>query len=261
MPASSELRALARRLYDAQQQRRPIALLTNERPITEREAYDIQWALVEEHLERGGKVVGKKTGLTSKAKQVQMNTSEPLYAYLIDKTILTDGAEVRRADLIHPRVECEIAFMMGRQLHGPGVTGDQVLAATQHVLPALEVIDSRYDNFKFTLPDVVADQASAANVVLGGRVRSPRGLDLRLLGMVLQINGGDVATGSGAAVLGHPADSVAWLVNKMAEMDAGGLEEGDLVMAGGLVEAFPVEPGDHLRAEFDHLGSVSLRCV
>jgi 2-oxo-3-hexenedioate decarboxylase len=261
MSASSEVKAFAQRLFEAQHERKPIALLTNERPLSEREAYDIQWALVQEHLARGGKVVGKKTGLTSKAKQVQMNTSEPLYAYLIDRTILSDGAHINRADLIHPRVECEIAFLMGRQLHGPNVTGDQVLNATQHVLPALEVIDSRYDNFKFTLPDVVADQASAANVVLGGRARSPKGLDLRLLGMVLQINGEDVSTGSGAAVLGHPADSVAWLVNKMAEMDAGGLEEGDLVMAGGLVEAFAIEPGDPLRAEFAHLGPVSLRCV
>ena len=261
MPASSEAKAFARRLFEAQHERRPIALLTNERAIGEREAYDIQWALVEEHLARGGKVVGKKTGLTSRAKQIQMNTSEPLYAYLLDNTILTDGATIVRSELIHPRVECEIAFVMERQLHGPDVTGDQVLSATRLVLPALEVIDSRYDNFKFTLPDVVADQASAARVVLGGRARSPRGLDLRLLGMVLQINGEDVATGSGAAVLGHPADSVAWLVNKMAELGAGGLEEGDLVMAGGLVEAFPVEPGDQLRSEFDHLGSVSLRCV
>ncbi|HLG72191.1 MAG TPA: fumarylacetoacetate hydrolase family protein [Chloroflexota bacterium] len=261
MSASSDPKDLAKRLFEAQHEHRPIPLLTNEGPIGEKEAYAIQWALVEEHIARGGKVIGKKTGLTSKAKQVQMNTSEPLYAYLIDRTILNDGAEIVRAEHIHPRVECEIAFVMGRQLHGPGVTGDQVLSATRHVLPALEVIDSRYDNFKFTLPDVIADQASAAKVVLGGKVRSPKGLDLRLLGMVLQINGEDVATGSGAAVLGHPADSVAWLVNKMAEMGAGGLEEGDLVMAGGLVEAFAVEPGDHLRAEFDHLGPVSLKCV
>jgi len=261
MSASSDVKGLARRLFEAQHERHPIPLLTNERAISQREAYDIQWALVEEHLARGGKVVGKKTGLTSKAKQVQMNTSEPLYAYLIDRTILNDGAQIKRADLIHPRVECEIAFFMGRQLHGPGVSGGQVLEATKHVLPALEVIDSRYDNFKFTLPDVVADQASAAYVVLGGKARSPKGLDLRLLGMVLEINGELAATGSGSAVLGHPADSVAWLVNKMAEMGAGGLEEGDLVMAGGLVEAFPVEPGDHLRAEFDHLGPVSLKCV
>jgi 2-oxo-3-hexenedioate decarboxylase len=261
MSVSSEVEALARRLFEAQQERRPISLLTAERAISEREAYDIQWALVEEHLARGGKVVGKKTGLTSKAKQVQMNTSEPLYAYVVDNTILNDGAQIIRSELIHPRVEAEIAFVMGRPLHGPGVTGDQVLNATKHVGPALEVIDSRYDDFRFTLPDVIADQASAARIVLGGRARSPKGLDLRLLGMLLEINGEIVATGSGAAVLGHPADSVAWLVNKMAEMGAGGLEEGDLVMAGGLVEAYPIEPGDFLRAEFDHLGPVSLRCV
>ncbi|MBV9120159.1 MAG: fumarylacetoacetate hydrolase family protein [Chloroflexi bacterium] len=261
MSASSELQAYAARLFAAAHERKPIPLLTLERPLSEREAYDVQWELVQLHLAQGGRIAGKKTGLTSKAKQVQMNTDEPLFAYLIDRTVLNDGAQIPRTDFIHPRVECEIAFIMDRQLHGPNVTGDQVLSATRFVLPALEVIDSRYDNFKFTYPDVVADQASAARVVLGGKAKSPKGLDLRLLGMVLEINGEDVATGSGAAVLGHPADSVAWLVNKMAEMNAGGLEAGDLVMAGGLVEAFAVEPGDHLRAEFDHLGPVSLRCV
>jgi 2-oxo-3-hexenedioate decarboxylase len=259
--SSNDVKSLAKRLFEAQHERKPISLLTGEQEITEREAYAIQWELVREHLARGGRVAGKKTGLTSKAKQVQMNTNEPLYAYLLDKTILNDGSQIQRSELIHPRVEAEIAFLMGEALRGPNVTGDQVLKATKHVLPALEIIDSRYDNFKFTLPDVIADQASAARVVLGGKARSPKGLDLRLLGMVLEINGEDKATGSGAAVLGHPADAIAWLVNKMAEMDAGGLDEGDLVMAGGLVEAFPVEPGDHLRAEFDHLGPVSLRCV
>jgi 2-oxo-3-hexenedioate decarboxylase len=259
--SSEEARDLAKRLFEAQRQQRPISLLTGERDMSEREAYAIQWELVQLHLAAGGRIAGKKTGLTSKAKQVQMNTNEPLYAYLVDRTILNDGAEVPRSELIHPRVEAEIAFLMGEPLRGPNVTGDQVLKATRLVIPALEVIDSRYDNFKFTLPDVIADQASAARVVLGGKGRTPEGLDLRLLGMVLQINGEDKATGAGAAVLGHPADAIAWLVNKMAEMDAGGLDEGDLVMAGGLVEAFPVEPGDHLRAEFDHLGPVSLRCV
>jgi 2-oxo-3-hexenedioate decarboxylase len=261
MSASSDVQALAKRLFEAQHERKPIGLLTAEGAISEREAYDIQWALVQQHLASGSKIAGKKTGLTSKAKQIQMNTSEPLYAYVLDGTILNDGAHIERSSLIHPRVEAEVAFVMGSRLHGPNVNGEQVLAATKFVLPALEVIDSRYDNFKFTLPDVIADQASAARIVLGGSARSPKGLDLRLLGMLLEINGDIVATGSGAAVLGHPADSVAWLVNKMAEMDAGGLEEGDLVMAGGLVEAFAVEPGDSLRAEFAHLGPVSLRCV
>lgn len=261
MSASSEAQAFARRLYDAAHEHRAITRLTLERPIDEREAYDIQSALVQEYVSHGAKVVGKKTGLTSKAKQVQMNTTEPLYAYLLDHTILTDGAQIARDQLIHPRVEAEIAFVMARPLQGPRVTGDQVLSATRYVLPALEVIDSRYENFNFTLPDVVADQASAALVVLGGNARSPKGLDLRLLGMLLEINGEIQATGAGAAVLGHPADAIAWLVNKMADMGAGGLEEGDLVMAGGLVEAFAIEPGDHLRAEFAHLGPVAVRCV
>src|SRR5712691_4178109 len=123
MSASSDVKGLARRLFEAQHERHPIPLLTNERTISQREAYDIQWALVEEHLARGGKVVGKKTGLTSKAKQVQMNTNEPLSAYLGHTTVLNDGAQIARSELIHPRVEAEIAFLMGRQLHGPGVTG------------------------------------------------------------------------------------------------------------------------------------------
>jgi len=259
--ASFDAKALAQRLFEAQRERRAIEPLTAERAISEREAYDVQWALLAEHLAQGGKLAGKKTGLTSLAKQRQMNTNEPLYGYVIDRTILADGAQVSRADFIHPRVECEIAFLMAGRLHGPNVSGSQVLAATRYVMPALEIIDSRFAAFKFTLPDVIADNASAARVVLGGSARSPEGLDLRLVGMLMEINGELVATGSGGAVLGHPADSVAWLVNKMAEMDAGGLEAGDVVMAGGLGEAFPLEAGDYVRAEFAHLGSVGVRCV
>src|SRR5579862_2195406 len=186
---SSEDRALARRLFDSARDHRAITRLTAEREFGEREAYGIQWALVEEYLERGARVIGTKTGLTSKAKQVQMNTDEPLYAYLLDRTILTDGAAIQRSELIHPRVEAEIAFVMDHDLEGSDVTGDQVLRATRYVMPALEVIDSRYENFQFTLPDVIADQASAALVVVGGSARSPKDLDLRLLGMLLEING------------------------------------------------------------------------
>ncbi|MGH2363394.1 MAG: 2-keto-4-pentenoate hydratase [Chloroflexota bacterium] len=256
-----DVTALAGRLFNAYTEHQDIERLTLEGDIAEREAYAIQWALIQRHVTAGERVVGKKTGLTSVAKQRQMNTTEPLYGYLMDRTIGADGDSISRANFIHPRVESEILFVMDRPLAGPTVTGQQVIAATRYVLPALEVIDSRFRDFKFTAPDVVADNASAAYVILGGTATVPAELDLRLVGMAVSKNGELLATGAGAAILGHPAGSVAWLVRKMAEMGAGGLEEGDIVLAGALVEAFAIEPGDFMTAEFDHLGSVSIRCT
>ncbi len=257
-----DVSGLAHRLYQAYSDHKDIDRLTLDQEISEKEAYAIQWALMQEHVANGGRIIGKKTGLTSVAKQKQMNTNEPLYGYLIDRTIGSDGDAIQRANFIHPRVESEILFIMGDRLAGRRVTGKQVLAATKYILPALEVIDSRYTNFKFTAPDVVADNASASYVILGGKATKPDAIDdLRLLGMAVSKNGELLATGAGAAILGHPAASVAWLVNKMSEMDAGGLEAGDIVLAGALVEAFAIEPGDVMTAEFDHLGPVSVRCV
>ena len=249
----------ARRLLEAYDGRRETSALTDElADMSEADGYTVQNALMELFLQRGARVIGKKTGLTSCAKQQAMGVPDAIYGYLLDVYMLRDPGPVRTAELIHPRLEPELAFIIGERVQGPGVTTPQVLAATRAVVPALEVIDSRYVDFKFKLADVVADNCSASRVVLG-REEVPLGdLDLRLQGMILEKNGELVDTGAGAAVLGHPASAVAWLANKLAAHGQA-LEPGDVVMPGSPCEAVFVKPGDEVRVTFDRVGSVTAR--
>jgi 2-oxo-3-hexenedioate decarboxylase len=257
--SADQVQSLARRLLDAYDQRQETPALTDEFPdLSEADGYRIQWALMEQFRARGARVIGKKTGLTSKAKQVAMGVPEAIYGYLLDVYLIRDPAPVQIGELIHPRLEPELAFIIGERVQGPGVTTPQVLAATRAVVPALEVIDSRYLNFKFKLADVVADNCSASRVVLGEREVPLDGIDLRLQGMVLEKNGVLADTGAGAAVLGHPASAVAWLANKLAEV-GDCLEPGDLVMPGAPCEALFVQAGDEVRVTFDRVGSVTAR--
>jgi 2-oxo-3-hexenedioate decarboxylase len=257
--SADQVQSLARRLLDAYDRREEVVALTEEHPdLSEADGYRIQRALMELFRARGARVVGKKTGLTSKAKQVAMGVPEAIYGYLLDTYILREPEPVRMAELIHPRLEPELAFIMRERLRGPGVTTPQVLAATRAVVPALEVIDSRYLNFKFKLADVVADNCSASRVVLGAKEVPLDGIDLRLQGMVLEKNGVLADTGAGAAVLGHPASAVAWLANKLAEV-GDCLEPGDVVMPGAPCEALFVQAGDEVRVTFDRVGSVTAR--
>jgi len=161
---------------------------------------------------------------------------------------------------VHPRVECEVAFVTKRPLAGPGCTRDAVLEATDYVLPAVEIIDSRFSGFKFDLESVIADNGSSARYVAGGRAREPFDLDLRTLGVVLEKNGEAMAMGASAAVMGHPAEAVAMLVNILHELGET-LPAGSFVMSGGITEAIPVKPGDNVIARFQELGSVSMRFV
>lgn len=257
--SADQVKSLAQRLFDAYEGRHDVVALTDELPdLSEADGYRIQRALLELFRGRGARVVGKKTGLTSKAKQVAMGVPEAIFGYLLDVYLIREPAVVRTAELIHPRLEPELAFIMGERVQGPGVTTPQVLAATRAVVPALEVIDSRYRDFKFKLADVVADNCSASRVVVGNTEVSPAGIDLRLQGMMLEKNGALADTGAGAAVLGHPASAVAWLANKLAET-GDCLEAGDLVMPGAPCEALFVAPGDTVTVTFAHVGSVTAR--
>jgi 2-keto-4-pentenoate hydratase len=186
-----------------------------------------------------------------------MGVAEPLYGELTDAMLLDIGEPLVAADHIQPRVEPEIAFLVGTDLAGERVGTTQVLAATAAVAPAIEVIDSRYAGYSFTLPDVIADNASAARLVLGGVRRTADGIDLRLLGCVLERNGRVVSTAAGAASLGHPAAAVAWLVRALARRGRG-LAAGDVVLSGALTEALPVAPGDVVVARLGRLGTVEL---
>jgi len=252
--------ALAQRLYDAAGARRTIPMLTVEHPdLTEADAYQVQDALVDLHLRAGATRVGVKLGLTSKAKQREMGIDVPIVGVLLDSLSIDPGVPFRVADLGQPRAEPEIAFLLARDLEGPGVTAAHVLAATEGVLPALEILDSRYDDYRFTLPDVVADQTSAGRFILGGQLTSPHGFDLRLTGCVLSKNGEVAATAAGAAVSGHPASAVAWLVRWLAERGRG-LRAGDIVLSGGMTAVVPLAAGDVVSASFDRLGTVTLAC-
>ncbi len=228
--------------------------------ISQEEAYGIQLAFIELKKASGSKVVGKKIGLTSKAMQKMLNVDQPDYGHILDGMVLQDGAQFRVADLIQPKIEPEIAFIMDRDLKGPGVTPIQVMAATRFVVPALEIIDSRIEGWKIKLCDTIADNASSARVVLSSSPRRVDERDLKLVGMILEKNGDIVQTGAGGAVLGHPAVAVAWLANAVGQFGVS-LNAGDIVMPGALCGAVDVAAGDLLQASYDGLGTVSVRFV
>jgi 2-oxo-3-hexenedioate decarboxylase len=254
--SAAEIEALAARLDAAERTRTPIARLTDERPgLSLADAYAVQAALLARRRRRGETIVGAKLGFTSLAMRRALGVEVPNFGWLTDAMLL-DGPAVPLGQLIHPKVEPEIAFLLGRDLRGPGVTVVGVLAATTAVVLCLEIVDSRYEGFRFRAADNVADDSSAARLVLGGRLGDPRRLDLSALGVVLSVDGRLSATATGAAAEGHPATAVAWLANRLAA-DARGLRAGDLVIAGGLTAPVDLRPGTLVTAEAGGLGSVS----
>jgi 2-oxo-3-hexenedioate decarboxylase len=257
---SVDVTAIAAQLDGAVLARRCLAApFTDAQPDLDSEtAYAVQDLVVAQRVGRGARVVGAKLGLTSRAKQERMNVDQPLYGWLTSDMALSPFAPIDLTRFIHPRVEPEIAFLIDRPIAAPA-TAATVLAATSHVCAAIEVIDSRYDAFAFRHPDVVADNASSAGFLLGPVVRTPaQAGDLRLLGVVLRAGGAVVATAAGAAVLGHPAESVAWLINELAARGRS-LPAGSIVLSGALTDAVPIGPGGTVVAEFDGLGSVEVR--
>lgn len=252
-----DTRRWAEELAAAEQERRTVAMITAREPgFGLADAYEVQRLNVERRLAAGDVSLGWKLGLTSRAKQEAMGVSEPLWARLTTAMVHEEGDPLDLSTLIHPRVESEIAFLLGRDLDGPTATVASVLAATEGVFPALEILDSRFDDFRFALPDVVADNASAARIVLGGRLLPPHAADWQLEGMVLRDAGEVVQTAAGAAVSGHPAAAVAWLAR-----DVGGLPAGAIVLSGGLTAPIPLRAGVDVTAEFTTLGRVTVRCA
>ena len=256
----NDIAPIAERLLSAVRNRTATEPLTNTWPdLTIDEALTVQDAVVYARVDSGAKVVGAKLGLTSVAKQRQMKVDQPLFGWLTDDRQIDVGQSVECGRFIQPRCEPEIAFLINRDLEGPDVTAAHVLAATEAVFGAIDVLDSRFTGYAFTFNDVVADNASSAAFTLGGTYIDPKGIDLRLTGCVFEKNGELIATAAGAAVLGHPAASVAWLVRELARRGRG-LTKGQVVMAGALTEAIPVAPGDTVVARFDRLGTVELAC-
>lgn len=208
-------------------------------------------------LDAGEQVIGAKLGLTSKMKQQAMGVDAPLSGVVTSGMMAPFGAPIELSEFIHPRVEPEIAFVLARDV-GALATVSSVLAATESVCGAIDVLDSRYEDFRFALPDVIADNASAPRFFVGPRSVPPGDLeDLRLLGCVLRADGDVATTAAGAAVMGHPAASVAWLANQLAERDEV-LKAGWTIFSGDLTAPIPLSAGSSVTAAFDGLGAVEV---
>ncbi|HOV03351.1 MAG TPA: fumarylacetoacetate hydrolase family protein [Hyphomicrobiales bacterium] len=250
----TDIAKLAETVDEAAQSATAIAQLTFADPdLSGTAAYAIQRASIARRLGRGERLVGMKMGLTSRAKMAQVGVDEMVWGRLTDKMRIEDGGAISRAKFIHPRAEPEIAFLMGRRLEG-AVSPAEAMAAVEAVAAAIEVIDSRYENFKFTFPDVVADNSSSSAFAVGPWA-SPY-TDVGNLGMVMEIDGRAKQIGSSAAILGHPARSLAAAARLLAE-EGMALEEGWIVLAGGATAAEPLSPGMHVRLVAQGLGQVA----
>lgn len=259
MLSEREIEEIAESLFKRERERKTMSPLTEKYPgITIEDSYKIQSSVLKR--KKNEKVVGKKIGLTSKPMQDLLGVNEPDYGYITDKMVIPEGDPVNISELIQPKIEGEIAFVFGKKLKGPGVTASEVLKKTIGVLPAIEVIDSRIKDWKIKIQDTIADNASSARVILGGKLTSIEDFDLRLVGMILEKNGKILSTGAGAAVLDDPAQSVAWLVNKLSEFNVD-INSNEFVMSGSLVKAEDVKSGDCITVAFDRLGKVSTRFV
>ncbi len=258
---SEQADALADAVYTARRTGVAIAPLTDAHPgLSLADAYAVQQGVVRRYVNDGDRVVGYKLGLTSAPMQQLLGVDSPDFAPVMASHVQADAAAVDAADYIAPRLEAEIALVLGEDLVGPDCTAVDVLRATEGAVAALELVDSRIADWKITLADTVADLASSGAIVLGGRATPLDDVDLRLVGMVFSRNGEVIATGAGAAALGNPAEAVAWLVRTLHDF-GGSLSAGHVVMTGALHAAVPVAGGEVYRADFDRLGPVSVRIV
>jgi 2-keto-4-pentenoate hydratase len=259
VPDAALHQALADELWEADRTAKPVAPLTGRHPeLGIEDAYAIQSINIERRVAAGQRIIGRKVGLTSRPMQELLGVDEPDFGVLTDEMLVEDGDLIPLSRLVQPRVEAELAFVMARDQAGPGVSSATALDAIAGALPAVEVVDSRVADWKITLVDTVADNASSGLVVLGGRMRPVADLDLRLLGVAVSRGGELIDTGAGAAALGNPARCVAWLANKLGSFGAG-LKAGDVVLPGAVHKMVAVEPGDVFRAEFAYLGAVTVR--
>ncbi|MGE8081688.1 2-keto-4-pentenoate hydratase [Peribacillus loiseleuriae] len=245
-------------LLQAEQTKKSVAPLTDLFPnLTVDEAYQVQLKAIDQKVKDGQKIVGKKIGLTSFAMQELLGVDQPDYGHLLDSMVVVNIGTINSEALFEPKVEGEIAFVLNKDLKGPGVTGEEVLAATDYIIPSLEIVDSRITNWKIKLQDTVADNASCGLYVLGDEKFTIDGLDLTKIEMSLYKNGELMNKGKGADVLGHPATCVAWLANKLSEYDVI-LKAGEVILSGALSAAIAGEKGDVFTAEFSDLGKVEV---
>jgi 2-oxo-hept-3-ene-1,7-dioate hydratase len=261
------IEALARELYQARKTRTQLRHFSQRHPgMTIGDGYAVQRAWVALEQADGRTVRGRKIGLTSRAMQLSSQIDEPDYAPLMDDMFFEAGGDIPIDRFIAPRIEVELAFILGRPLRGPGVNLFEVLAATEYVTPAVEIIDARIEQFDRDTKaprkvfDTISDFAANAGIVLGGRPVKPDAVDLRWVGAMLLKNGVIEETGLAAGVLNHPATGVAWLANRIALYDEQ-LTAGDVVLAGSFTRPTPAVRGDTLQVDYGPLGSVAFRFV
>ena len=224
--------------------------------MTLEDAYDVQRRWAEARIAQGAKVIGHKIGLTSRAMQQASKMTEPDYGVMLDDALFFDGARIKAGTFIKPRLEVELAFVMGEDLSGAGCQVHDVLRATEFVQPALEIIDYRTEVPR-QIVDTIADNAAFGAIVLGGRTVRPFDVDLRWIGATLSQNGVIEESGVSAAVMGHPAAGLAWLVNKLAPL-GGGLKKGDIVLGGSFTRPVDITSGDVIFADFGPLGAIGV---
>jgi 2-oxo-hept-3-ene-1,7-dioate hydratase len=247
-------------LMNAEKERKQAVQLTKTFPgITIEDSYAISSEVAKRKIAAGAKLIGHKVGLTSKAMQRSSQIDEPDYGYLMDFMMIADGGKVAHENFCLPRVEVELAFVLGKALKGPGIGLTDVLRATEYVVPALEIVDARLQDPR-KIFDTVADNGAAAGIVVGGRPVGPRDVDLRWVGGIMYRNSEIEETGVAAGVLGHPALGVAWLANKLGTHGIG-LEPGHLVLAGSFTRVVFAKKGDTLHGDFGALGGIAVQFI
>lgn len=258
----STIKQCGEALYQALRTRKCIKPLTEVYPeMTIEDAYKVSLHFNELRLADGERIIGKKIGVTSKAVMNMLKVGQPDFGFLTDKMVFSQGEDVLISNqLIQPKAEGEIAFMLKGDLKGPGVTAADVLAATDFVMPAIEVVDSRIEDWRITIQDTVADNASCGVFILGDTAVNPRDIDLSTCGMVVEKNGAIVSTGAGAAALNSPVNCVVWLANTLGSYGIS-LKAGEIIMSGSLVPLEPVIAGDVMHVSVGGMGSVSARFV
>jgi 2-oxo-hept-3-ene-1,7-dioate hydratase len=265
MLPSETIAALARQLYDARKTRTQLRHFSKAHPgMTVEDGYAIQREWVRLEIADGRTVRGRKIGLTSRAMQQASQIDEPDYAPLMDDMFFQAGGDIPIERFIAPRVEVELAFVLGRALKGPGVSLFDVLSATEYVTPAVEIIDARIEQFDRETKamrkvyDTISDFAANAGIVTGGRPVRPTDVDLRWVGALLHKNGVIEETGLAAGVLNHPATGVSWLANKIAPYDEQ-LNAGDVVLSGSFTRPATAQRGDNFHVDYGKLGSIAFR--
>ncbi len=256
-----QITQLGDELYQALSERKTIEPLTSRGfDITIEDAYHIQQRMIARRVEKGERVIGKKIGVTSKAVMNMLGVHQPDFGYLLDGMVYNEGESIEMDDLIQPKAEGEIAFLLKKDLMGPGVTAADVIAATEGVMACFEIVDSRIQDWKIKIQDTVADNASCGVFVLGDQLVDIADLDLSLCGMVLEKNGEIVVTGAGAATMGHPVNAMVWLAITLGKLGIA-LKAGDIVLSGAMGAMVPVQKGDNLRMSIGGIGGCSVRFV